>query len=76
MHYSLLQLTLSLLAVMQYHLVTVSPMAWSGVHCLITVELCAVVSQSNMVSPTDALNQLTYISILIMKILTLILCLR
>ena len=49
----LLQLTLSLLAVMRYHLVTVSLMAWSEVHCLITVVLCAVVSQSNTVSPTD-----------------------
>ena len=52
-HYSLLQLTLSLLAVMRYHLVTVSLMAWSEVHCLITVVLCAVVFQSNTVSPTD-----------------------
>ena len=46
------QLTLSLLAVTQYHLVTVSLTAWSGVRCLTTVVPCGVVSLSSTVSPT------------------------
>ena len=46
------QLTLSLLAVTQYHLVTVSLTAWSGVRCLTTVVPYGVVSLSSTVSPT------------------------